>query len=557
MHTYGAPVFTEEEQQWIKAHPVVTVGVDGDFRPFEFIASDGKYGGLAAAYLQLINKQTGIRFEFEDDKPWAELLAEAKSGEIDLISAIVRTPQRQESLHFSTPYSSFANVIVTRSDDTVITGIRSLIHKTIAVEAGSYADELMHEQYPDIKLKAYPTRRDALAAVATGEADAHIGNLAQATYLIRRENFSNLEIAGPGPFSHLELRMASADPVLITIIDKVLADIGPEEQAKIEEDWIAVRYEHVNFMLLGRWGIAVLVVVALAGLWIVTLQRQIQRRKRYERELVKARHEEIEARRVAENAQALQAKALALAEEATARKSEFLSIAAHDLKNPIGSIRGLADLLVDEMKEAPEETNPVHLDIIKTIEEAADNMLELVNELLNVEAIESGVITVNDACIRMPLLLKDVIELNQHPAKKKNIELDYRDEMPGAIVCADAGRMLEVLDNLVNNAVKYTPPGTRVTVCLRPSPEKRNSVRCSVLDQGPGLTTKDQEKLFQRFSKGSARPTGEETSTGLGLAIVKKLVSQMHGHVWAENREDCKGAAFHCEFPLYDTGEEN
>jgi signal transduction histidine kinase len=105
--------------------------------------------------------------------------------------------------------------------------------------------------------------------------------------------------------------------------------------------------------------------------------------------------------------------------------------------------------------------------------------------------------------------------------------------------------MHQVLDNLISNAIKYSPPMTHIDIRLVQMAE---TVRCEIQDEGPGLSEKDQQKLFGKFARLTTQPTGGEHSTGLGLFIVKKLVTAMNGKVWCES-ELGKGATFVVEFP--------
>jgi signal transduction histidine kinase len=109
----------------------------------------------------------------------------------------------------------------------------------------------------------------------------------------------------------------------------------------------------------------------------------------------------------------------------------------------------------------------------------------------------------------------------------------------------DPSVLVQVLENLVSNAVKYSPPGKDIFVRLKKMPD---AVRCEVQDEGPGLSAEDQKKLFGKFARLSAKPTGGEHATGLGLSIVKKMVEAMNGQVWCES-EPGRGALFIVQFP--------
>jgi len=529
---------------WIKAHPVVTVGADSSFPPFEYENKEGKVVGLAIAYLDLIAEDTGIQFKIKSSDRWQKFLGELEAGDIMLVSGAVATDKRKEQFHFSRPYAVFPSVIATRDDAHFIGSLKNLTGKKVAVVNGFFEEDILRQDYPQLKLVTYESRREALYAVSTGEAYAYIGNLAIISYLIRSENFDNVQIAAPTPFSRIGLSMAATDPVLIGIINKVLANVTPAKQNALEQEWIAVKYQEVEYLLFGKMGFGLLAALGVAYLWIFSLKNQIKRRKQSEADL-------SQAKTLAEEALTLAESAKARAEEANARKSEFLGIAAHDLKNPLGSIRGLSEMMIEEIKESP-ELPPARrndtVDMLETIRGSADHMLELVNELLDVEALDSGKIHNDGEKLSLHELLRDVIEFNRHAAAKKHIKLDYQCRAQDPTILGDAGRVREILDNLINNAVKYSRPHGMVEATLRFN-EDNGMLRVTVKDEGPGLTDADMKTLFGRFSRGSATPTGGESSTGLGLSIVKLMVEELHGRVWAENRTDDKGSQFHAEFP--------
>jgi len=225
-------------------------------------------------------------------------------------------------------------------------------------------------------------------------------------------------------------------------------------------------------------------------------------------------------------------------------KNKFLGIAAHDLRNPLTSIRGFSEILLSE------EAGPVSAEqkeFLEIINKTSDEMLHLVNDLLDVSVIESGKLDLTMRFGSLKKILADRIRLLHAIAEKKNItvEANYGD-VPD--VRFDASRISQVGDNLIGNAIKFSPNGSRVYVSLQ---QKERRLQISVRDEGPGLSSEDLQKLFGTFQKLSARPTGGEKSTGLGLAIVKKIIDAHQGEVWAESTPG-RGATFSFNLPAED-----
>jgi signal transduction histidine kinase len=172
-------------------------------------------------------------------------------------------------------------------------------------------------------------------------------------------------------------------------------------------------------------------------------------------------------------------------------------------------------------------------------------MVEMVQNLLDANRIERGEMKLNLAPIELCSVLGSVVEAYRPRAAAKQQTIQLENGTPPVTVVADATVIVQVLENLVSNAVKYSPPGRNIFVRLNKSSE---GVRCEVQDEGPGLTAEDQKKLFGKFARISAKPTGGEHATGLGLSIVKKMVEAMNSQVWCES-ESGRGATFVVQFP--------
>jgi signal transduction histidine kinase len=202
-------------------------------------------------------------------------------------------------------------------------------------------------------------------------------------------------------------------------------------------------------------------------------------------------------------------------------KNEFLGIAAHDLKNPLTVILGSTEL-VGMIKDQTQINK-----LLSNISGAATRMRDLITNLLDVNAIEQGQFTSKVEPCDLRKLVEKSVENNLPVAAKKNIEIRVG-VSEGLWAKADPAAASQIFENLISNALKYSPPSTTVHVHTLP---EENYILVTVRDEGPGISEADQKKLFQKFIRLSARPTGGESSTGLGLAIVKRLTEAMSGTI--------------------------
>lgn len=212
-------------------------------------------------------------------------------------------------------------------------------------------------------------------------------------------------------------------------------------------------------------------------------------------------------------------------------KVEFLGIAAHDLRSPLGSVLANAEWIAEEgtSKEEIKEMS-------KAIRQASQSMLNLINNLLDVSAMEEMEQNVSLQPLDANFFVNRVIASYQRQAMEKNILLLKEGNTQSDWVMADPQWLTQILENLISNAIKYSPPGKRVLV-------RCEANRVQVQDEGPGLTEEDHQHLFQKFSRLSAQPTGGESSIGLGLYIVHRAVTLLGGSIRCESEPD-QGAAF-------------
>jgi len=243
--------------------------------------------------------------------------------------------------------------------------------------------------------------------------------------------------------------------------------------------------------------------------------------------------------------------------EANQLKTELLSIAAHDLKNPLQSIIGFSKLITESVTQMPSaETNEELKKVSywsERISQASQRMLLLIKDLLDTAALENGKLRLTLAVADVSQITESVVMQNKDAAERKGQRIQLQLQ-PDCLAKVDSKRFYEAVDNLISNAIKYSPHGKVITVkCQKMSHIQNGIAHASILlavkDEGQGLTESDMAKLFGKFQRLSAQPTGGESSTGLGLAIVKEIVHLHGGRVWAESEGKDRGATFFVELP--------
>ncbi len=231
-----------EERAWLAEHPVIRLGVDPAFAPFEFATDGGRYQGMAAEYIQLISDRLGVRLEPVIGLPWKEAVEKAKRREIDVLPCVGITEERKQYFTYSQPYLSFPRVIITRSESSV-TSFDHLQGLTVAVQANSSHHGFLNEN-TTLEPALYDTFLQAMQAVSGGKADATVGNLAVCTHTIQMQHLTNLKVAGYASPKHFPLAFAVRKdwPLLPSMIDKVLNSLSYAERIEIIKRWVPVQY---------------------------------------------------------------------------------------------------------------------------------------------------------------------------------------------------------------------------------------------------------------------------------------------------------------------------
>ena len=222
-------------------------------------------------------------------------------------------------------------------------------------------------------------------------------------------------------------------------------------------------------------------------------------------------------------------------------KNELLGMASHDLRNPLTSIQGYSGFLLKKGATLKEDTRT---DFLKIINSASGNILELLNDLLSLSAIESGQLVLNLKSGNLRSLIEERIRLYTHLATEKNIH--FKINCRGtSVVLFDTPRIEQVIDNLLTNAIKFSPVGGVIEIIMESG---KGYIRVTITDEGPGIKSENLDDLFKPFKKIEPDSTKDAKGTGLGLAIAKKMI-ELHNGTLTFKPSKNQGASFSFKLP--------
>lgn len=241
--------------------------------------------------------------------------------------------------------------------------------------------------------------------------------------------------------------------------------------------------------------------------------------------------------------------------------ADVLGTVSHELRGPLTAIKGYATTLLRHERHLAREERRQFL---QAINEASDRLEVIIERLLEVSQLEMDQVALQLSPVDMSFVVGEAIAAIKERVASKSpgrftfyVRLENADGTPARsvpLVLADPRRLREVLDNLLDNAVQYSPEGGPINVVIRPVVQTtHNMLEICVYDEGLGIPADHLERIFNRFHRVDTRLIREANGLGLGLAICKYIVELHHGSIWAESRSEGKGSVFHLRLPLSDT----
>ncbi len=271
-------LLTEAEQQWLREHRSIRLGIDADWAPLEFLDQKGKYAGLSAEFMQIFADQLGLNLVSPERMAWSEVLSGLQARTIDLAPLVSRTQERETYLNFTKTYLNFPTVVFNRRDSDPVTSLSDLHGMAVAGVSGYSLNDRLKQDHPKIRLHLYPTVTEALQAVSLGRQEAFVGSLAVGSYLIGKEGLNNLRVAASTPYDFgYGIGVRKDWPELMSILNKAIDSLDEERKNEIFRRWTTIRYEHqVDYTLLWQIAGAALLVLLIGGIWL----RQVKRSNR-------------------------------------------------------------------------------------------------------------------------------------------------------------------------------------------------------------------------------------------------------------------------------------
>jgi len=506
-------VLTLSERNWLQTHTSFSLGIDNSSYPIEFTDDNNNFSGISSDYVKFISKQLNTKLTTVKNMTWTQSLEALKAGEIDVMSSVVRTDKRAESMLFTKPYFNLASVVVTKKGGFYAESMNSLDDKKVGVRRGFVEAELITQDYPNIQLVFTSSTEEGLKLLNNDELDAYIDSLPIVNYQIDKENYFNLIIASFTPYK-LELSMSvrlGLEP-LIPILNKALGSMDVKSKSIIANNWLAVRIqEGTQLKTILKWAIPILAGLILIIFIFMSVNRKLKK--------------EIKQRELLEEQLLQSQKMKALGEMAGG--------IAHDFNNIMGIIMGNSELL--SIKFPKDDQIQKFND---NIYNASTRATELVSQIMTFSRMNKAPLH----SVSLTTVIYECVQLIKSTCPE-NINILYDIEKGyDYIVKGDETQIHQILINLCTNAIDaMSVSGGLLEVILSgsnirvPSGYNANNayVSLKVRDSGVGIDKAIINNIFDPFF--STKEVGK--GTGLGLSVVYNIIHGHNGNISVVNND--------------------
>lgn len=523
----GSPVssskikLTDQEQAWLDRHPVITLGLDPEYAPFEFY-EDGKYQGMSLDYLKWIEEQLGFEIQIITYKNFSELLAAAFKQEVDMTGALIRTEDRRPHMLFTDTFYSNYDIILMRTDDKPVGETELSQVRTAVIKDYSIANYLRNK-YPGIELIEVSSITEGLKMLSFGEVDTFVTDFSQATYYIYKYGYQNIYAVKEAKISYdsdLRFGVRKDYPELVSILNKAMASMPKNVRLSINNEWLGLKSKSIisstTFYLLAVFIIMLSVVLVVIGM----LNRLLRQRTVELEQVIEDLHETRD--------QVIQSEKMAFL-------GRLVAGVAHEINTPLGVVVTSGSYMDILTKALVKEREGGHLK-----EESLTEYLESVSEVT--DSINRNVLRVSELVQSFKQLAIDqgkdakhhfglkencdmVIGTLQYDRVAKHIEIENNIPADFYIESYPIGFSM-IFNQLILNAMQHAfskQDHPLIQIWIQVQSEDVWALYIS--DNGKGMKQEVMANAFDPFYTTSR----QKGNSGLGLHIVYNIVTQQLG----------------------------